>query len=60
MFVIDASFKTYNNIDRSINAGVYTIGMVTIQSSHKDINALNLTQDTRNRDSNAIYLRVII
>lgn len=27
MFVIDASFKTYNNIDRSINAGVYTIGM---------------------------------
>ena len=33
---------------------------VAIQSSHKDIDALNLTLDTYNRDSNAIYCRVII
>ena len=33
---------------------------VAIQSSHKDIDALNLTSDTYNRDSNMIYCRVII
>ena len=27
MFVINACFKTYNNKDRSINAGVYSIRM---------------------------------